>query len=170
MGTDLEPGTQPAVGIDDPSGTDDQSALPRSGAAPCAPGPEDRIVFFDGVCVLCNSSVDALLRADREGRFRVASLQGETAARAQAADPAFPRDLATIVLWDRGALYVRSRAILRVASELPYPYRALGWFRILPAFLTDLVYRLVARTRYQIFGKREICRVPSPDERQRFLD
>ncbi len=132
------------------------------------------LVLFDGVCGLCNRTVDFLLRADRRGRLRFAPLQGPTAA-ALLADRHLPLDLQT-VLYARqrdGAqteVLDRSSAILAILGDLGGGWRAAAALRIVPRPLRDAVYRFVAARRYRWFGKRDACRVPAPGERQRFLD
>lgn len=127
----------------------------------------ERILFFDGVCGLCNRSVDRLLRMDRKGMLRFAPLQGSTA---QERLPAGLADaLETVVYFRDGQVLQRSDAALRLLIDLG------GWRRIhtvlflIPRALRDAVYRWIARNRYRWFGKREICRVPSESERERFL-
>jgi len=127
------------------------------------------IVFFDGVCGLCNSSVDFVLRHDRPGRLRFAPLQGEAAARLL--PTADREDLGSLVLWDEGRMYRRSSAIVRILWRLGLFWRILGgllW--VVPAPLRNAGYRLVAALRYHMFGKKSVCRLPTPAERDRFLD
>jgi len=130
---------------------------------------ETPIVFFDGVCGLCNSSVDFLLRHDHAGRLRFAPLQGETAARLL---PVADREnLGSLVFWDAGRTYRRSTAVVQILSRLGPAWRVLGgllW--VIPAPLRNGGYRAVAALRYRLFGKKEACRLPSPEERGRFLD
>jgi predicted DCC family thiol-disulfide oxidoreductase YuxK len=129
------------------------------------------IVYFDGVCGLCNRFVDFVLRHDPEGRFRFAALQsprGEAALRRIGADPGGP--LGSVIVEDAGDVLVRSDAVLRVWRRLGFPFSLLAAFRIVPRPLRDAVYSFIARRRYAWFGKRETCRVPTPAERARFLD
>jgi predicted DCC family thiol-disulfide oxidoreductase YuxK len=127
------------------------------------------IVFFDGMCGLCNSSVDFVLRHDRLGRLKFAPLQGETAERLL---PTADREnLGSLVLWDDGQLFRRSSAVVRILWRLSPVWRVLGWLIwLIPLPLRNAGYRLVAALRYRLFGKKETCRLPSPDERSRFLD
>jgi len=128
-----------------------------------------RVLFYDGECVLCHWLVRRVIRADRQGRLHVAPLQGETAARLRVEASDMPTGLDTVVLYEEGRLYLRSRAILRSARLLTWPWRLLSAARIIPWFLTDLIYRLVARIRYRVFGKHDACRLPSVEERDRLL-
>ncbi len=128
-----------------------------------------RIVLYDGVCGFCNGIVQWLLRVDRDRSFTFAPLQGETAAELRAAHPEIPVDLDTMVYVEDGLVYLRSRAFFQAARHLPAPW---SWFRfsaVLPGFLTDGAYNLVAASRYRIFGKYDACKIPSPEQRARFL-
>jgi predicted DCC family thiol-disulfide oxidoreductase YuxK len=129
----------------------------------------DRVVLYDGHCGLCDRTVQWLLRKDRAGALRFAPLQGETARALRDAGLGITDDLDTVVFVDDGKLFVRSRAFTQVARYLPAPWRWGAALRVVPAFVLDLAYRLVARTRYRLFGRLDSCRVPSPEERVRFL-
>lgn len=125
------------------------------------------VVYFDGVCGLCNRFVDFGLRHDRQRRLRFAPIQGETAAQRLPSDLA--TDPTTIVLEEDGNLRFRSDAILRILHLLGGGWRLLGGFRIIPRPLRDVIYDWIARNRYTWFGKRETCRLPTPEEREAFL-
>jgi predicted DCC family thiol-disulfide oxidoreductase YuxK len=133
-----------------------------------------RLVLFDGVCVVCNRSVDWLLRRDVRGRLCFAPLQGEASARVRAAFPgAIPDGLETIVYLDHSGrvplLWLRTRALRQILIELGGG-PGVTLLRLVPTPIADLCYRLFARLRYALFGRREFCRVPTPAERLRFLD
>jgi predicted DCC family thiol-disulfide oxidoreductase YuxK len=132
------------------------------------------VVLFDGVCGLCNRTVDFLLRADRRGRLRFATLQGPTAA-SLLGERNLPLDLQTVLYLrhrDGAApeLLDRSSAILAILRDLGGGWRAAAALRVVPRPLRDAVYRFVAARRYRWFGKRDTCRLPTPEERHRFLD
>jgi predicted DCC family thiol-disulfide oxidoreductase YuxK len=129
---------------------------------------EPPIVFFDGVCGLCNRFVDFVLRHDRVGTLRLSPLQGETAERLLTTNDR--EQLATVIFWDNDCAFRRSAAVVRVCWRLGTVWKVLGgalWCIPLP--LRDLGYKLVAANRYRLFGKKETCRLPSPEERARFL-
>lgn len=142
-----------------------------------SPKPEGprHLLFFDGVCGFCDRLVRFILDRDREGLFRFAPLQGDTARRELAR---FHRDAGALdtvyALADaRRAgelLYWRSRAILFVLGELGWPWRAAGALGCLPASWLDAAYDGFARVRYRVFGRLDRCRVPSAAERERFVD
>jgi predicted DCC family thiol-disulfide oxidoreductase YuxK len=127
------------------------------------------IVLFDGVCNLCNGWVDFVMRHDGEAGIRFAALQSEVAKRllADATLAGAPGD--TVVLLDESGIWTESGAALRVFRLLEFPYRLLYLLVVIPRPIRDWCYRLVARSRYRWFGQRDTCRVPTPDERERFL-
>lgn len=125
------------------------------------------IVFFDGVCNLCNATVDFLIRRKSKHLY-FASLQGKTAearlgsVRVQA--------LSSVILFRRGAIYEKSDALLEICTLLGGAWTFFQIFRIIPRNLRDYVYDFIASHRYEWFGKRETCRLPTPEERTQFLD
>ena len=133
------------------------------------PDPPVPIVFFDGVCNLCNRYVDFLLRRDRRGRLRFASLQG-TSARAALPELDASGDYPSIILLDEGGVHRRSRAVLRTLIGLGGPWRLVAGAYLIPAPILDRAYDWVARHRFRWFGRRQTCRVPSDAERPRLLD
>jgi predicted DCC family thiol-disulfide oxidoreductase YuxK len=133
------------------------------------------LVLFDGVCVLCDSSVRWLLKADRDRRLTFAPLQGETARRVLDRHPEAPAELRTIV-YVRGfgsgsgeRVYLRSDALAAVLQDLGGGYAVLALFRVLPRFLRDRLYDFIATHRYRWFGKLDACRLPEKGEEKRFL-
>ena len=125
-------------------------------------------VIFDGVCNLCNGAVDFLLRHDRTGELRFGSFQ-EEAARSLLLQHGITEEPESIYLIEGGKAYSESDAVLRVSSHLKWP---LNWgraFIVTPRFIRDPIYRWIARNRYKWFGKRETCRLPTPEEKARFI-
>jgi predicted DCC family thiol-disulfide oxidoreductase YuxK len=132
------------------------------------PALEHPIVFFDGVCGLCNRLINFLLAVDRRRVLRYAPLQGETARRFLG--PTAGTDLRTVVVYDRTGQARQSTAIVRIFKHVGGVWRLLGgllW--LIPRPLRDLGYRLIAHNRYRLFGKTEACRMPRPGERELFL-
>ena len=127
------------------------------------------IVFFDGVCGLCNHSVNWLLARDPQHRLRFAPLQGATAAEFVSEEL---RDrLDSLVFLSGGEIYIRTAAVSRILMALGGRWKLLGallW--VIPFPLRDLGYRVVSRLRYRMFGKHDACRLPTPAERAVFLD
>jgi predicted DCC family thiol-disulfide oxidoreductase YuxK len=127
-------------------------------------------MLFDGVCNLCNATVDFVIRRDRRGAFRFASLQS-AAGRALLGKHGLPPDvLDSIVLLDDDGAHTRSTAALRIARRLGGAWPLLYAFIIIPRPFRDLVYDFIGRRRYRWFGKRDTCRVPTPAEHERFID
>ena len=143
-------------------------------AQPAGAPAFERLVLFDGVCVFCDRTVHWLMERDPAGRLRYAPLQGETAAALRRRHPEIPDDTDTLVYVEveggEERVYLRSAAVFRVCAQLsPRP----GWLRAatwLPTPLVDLGYRVFVAFRYRLFGRFDACRVPSADERERFLD
>ncbi len=125
------------------------------------------IVFFDGVCNLCNEFVDFLVRHDRAHALRFASLQGKTAL--STLGPGAGAQLASVVFYENGSVSTESLAVIQILIRLGSAWRALAILKLIPSFLRDPIYRWVARNRYRWFGKRETCRLPSSEERALFL-
>jgi len=131
------------------------------------------VVLFDGVCNLCNASVQWLIERDGKGRLRYASLQSEAAYKLLA-EHLSPEEIAALpdamILVDGAGVHTRSTAALRVAGVIGWPWKAASAFLAVPPVLRDAVYRFVARNRYRWFGTRDTCMIPAPDLATRFLD
>jgi Uncharacterized protein conserved in bacteria len=134
------------------------------------------IVFYDGVCGLCNRLVQFLLKRDRNDRLRFASLQSEFATKVLTRHGIDPSDLDTLHIVENyeqpsERVLNRSDAVLRATGELGglWSLAAIGG-AIVPRPVRDLFYRFVARNRYRVFGKSETCILPEPKYREKFLD
>lgn len=119
------------------------------------------IVFFDGVCNLCSNLVQWLIKRDRKGVLCYAPLQGETAK--EILMPEKWQKIDSIVFYVDGRFYSKSSAVLKIFSQLGFPYSAAILFFVFPRFIRDFVYDWVARNRYRWFGKKSECWLP--DER-----
>lgn len=130
------------------------------------------VLFFDGLCNLCNGSVDLLLRLDRRHRLRFASLQGRTAERLLATQTGAEGSdrVDSMILWEAGRISICSTAVLRSLTLMGGVWRLAGVALLVPRPLRDLVYRFVARHRYAWFGRRDTCRVPTAAEAGQLLD
>ncbi len=133
--------------------------------------PDGPVVLFDGVCNLCNGSVQFILDRDPAERFRFAALQSDAARRLLIAlgRPAPTGEPDSVVLVENGQVWERTDAALRIARSLRGLWRLFAVFLLVPRPLRDAVYRWVARHRYRWFGRTESCRVPTPALRARFL-
>ncbi|MCA9728374.1 MAG: thiol-disulfide oxidoreductase DCC family protein [Candidatus Eisenbacteria bacterium] len=142
----------------------------------------ERVVLFDGVCSLCNRGIDFLIRHDRAGRLRFAPLQSD-AARAllatlgTSASTSMGREITgadvppprSVVYVAEGRVYLRSEAVLRLLADLGRGWRLVRVLGIVPVSWRDAFYDWVARNRYAWFGKSNTCRIPTAEERSRFL-
>jgi predicted DCC family thiol-disulfide oxidoreductase YuxK len=130
---------------------------------------EDRpIVFFDGVCGLCNSVVDILLRIDTKQLLYFSPLQGETAK--STLDQERLNQLDTIFYKEGNEVFEKSTAVLRILMKIGGIYSVASLFLIIPKSFRDWIYCWVARNRYRFFGKKDTCRLPTAEERARFID
>lgn len=127
------------------------------------------IVFFDGVCNLCNRSVQTILKYDRKNRFRFASLQGETAGEMLSAYLKDHPESDSILLMTGNTIFSKSTAVLRIARYLAFPLNLSFTFIIIPVFIRDAVYKWIAANRYRWFGKRAECWLPSDEYKLKFL-
>lgn len=127
-----------------------------------------KIIFFDGVCHLCNHFVDSVISKDHKHQFSFAPLQGSTAK--ELLSPEDQSRLESVILWVDGKVYYKSAAVLRILSILGGPYKLFSLGNLIPRIMRDPVYDLVARNRYAWFGERDACRLPEPHERQYLLD
>jgi predicted DCC family thiol-disulfide oxidoreductase YuxK len=128
------------------------------------------IMLFDGVCNLCSGSVQFIIRHDPKGRFRFASLQSEAARRLGEEHGFDPADLDTVVLIEKGRVYTKSDAAVRIARRLRGSARHWYAARHLPRPLRDALYDVVARNRYRWFGQKAECMAPTSELRAPFLD
>jgi predicted DCC family thiol-disulfide oxidoreductase YuxK len=125
------------------------------------------VIYFDGVCGLCNGFVDFIMKIDQEGKFKFSPLQSEFA---QANLPSeYTASLDSVVVQIDGKIFRKSKAVFAVLKKLGGPWVLVGAIGVLPEALLNRAYDLVAENRYKIFGKKETCRLPTPEERTRFV-
>ncbi|MBK9153635.1 MAG: thiol-disulfide oxidoreductase DCC family protein [Chloracidobacterium sp.] len=126
-------------------------------------------VLFDGVCNFCNNSVNFIIERDKAGYFKFAPLQseiGEELIEKYGIDPA---DTDSVVLIDEGKAFTHSTAALKIARKLDGPWSLSHGLIIVPRFIRDGAYKLFAKYRYRLFGRRDACMMPTPEIRARFL-
>ncbi|WP_138004515.1 thiol-disulfide oxidoreductase DCC family protein [Halalkalirubrum salinum] len=128
------------------------------------------IVLFDGVCNLCTGFVQFLIPRDPEGQFKFASLQSDVGEQLLAEHDLDTERLDSIVLVDGDDVYVKSSAVIRIASRLGGVYALARPLRFLPRALRDWGYDIVAANRYRVFGKKDQCMMPTEDIQSRFLE
>jgi predicted DCC family thiol-disulfide oxidoreductase YuxK len=127
-----------------------------------------RIIYFDGVCNLCNGFVDFVIQRDKAHLFAFAPLQGQSAQQNLSAQDL---SLDSVVLFDQGTTYKKSLAVLKILSHLGTGYKLLSQIAsFCPEFILNLIYDFTAQNRYLIFGKKKSCRLPTALERHFFLD
>jgi len=129
------------------------------------------IVLFDGVCNLCNGSVNFILRYEIDALFRFASIQSDTG-KELLKRCGLPEDFSDAVIYiESGRIHQGSTAALKIGQRLKFPWStisAMGW--LVPKFIRDWVYRQIGTHRYQWFGKRDVCMVPTKELSARFYD
>ena len=127
------------------------------------------IVLFDGVCNLCNNSVQFIIKKDKEKRFLFTSLQSDAGRDILLQFHLKKYDLNTIILIENGIVYQKSTAILKIVRCLPNLWKFIYGFIIIPPFIRDYLYAIIANNRYKWFGKKEVCMIPSKELEDRFL-
>ncbi|MCA1801162.1 MAG: thiol-disulfide oxidoreductase DCC family protein [Rhodothermaceae bacterium] len=131
--------------------------------------PEHPVIFFDGVCNLCNAAVNFIIDRDKNRMFRFAALQSETGSAFLRRHNMDENSYDTFILDEGDTCYTRSDAALRITRQLDGAWPLLYGFIIIPRFLRDAVYRYIAGNRYRWFGRSEQCRVPTPELKELFL-
>lgn len=127
-----------------------------------------KVIFFDGVCSLCNSGVNFVIKNDPKSLFHFAPLSSELFKDISLEKNLPPLD--SVVLYDKGKLFYKSRAVLEVAKRLRRGYPLLYSLIIVPPFIRNFIYDYLASRRYKWFGKLESCRLPTKEESLRFLE
>jgi len=128
------------------------------------------VIYFDGVCLLCNGLVDFIISRDLRARYRYATLQSERGQRVLKSMGLTVGDFVTFVLQEADKNYVKSTAMLRIFRKLSGLWPLLYLFIIVPKPLRDAVYGWIGNRRYRFFGRTANCRIPSEQERSLFVD
>lgn len=127
-----------------------------------------KIVLFDGVCNLCNSSIQFIIERDKENKFKFASLQSEFGQEFLKKNQLNTNEFNSIILVDGSEYFTESTAAIKIGQEL----KGLKWLKILlilPKFLRDFVYKIISKNRYKWFGKQDNCWLPTPELKEKFL-
>ena len=127
------------------------------------------IVLFDGVCNFCNGTVNFIIRRDRKDNFRFAPLQSEIGQKLLRQYDLNAPGVDSVVLIENGKAFTHSTAALKIAQQLSGIWQIFSVFQFVPRPARDFFYRLFARNRYRLFGKREVCMMPTPEIKARFL-
>lgn len=130
----------------------------------------DGIMVFDGLCNFCSAQVRAILRIDKAGAIRFTSIQSPYGRHLAGRFGVDPDDPSTFLFFDQGRPLEASDAVIAILKRLPAPWRWLRMIAVLPRALRDATYRLIARNRYRLLGRRDECMVPSAEIRARFID
>jgi len=128
------------------------------------------IILFDGICNFCNSSVNFIIGHDNKNRFKFASLQSDSGKKLLNRFGLDTENLKTIILAEGDKYYTKTTAALRIAKQLRGTWKLCYVFIIIPPFIRNIFYNIIAKYRYRWFGKRDTCRIPSPEEKEKFLE
>lgn len=130
----------------------------------------ENIVFFDGICTICNRFVDFCLRHDKKGVIYYASLQSDFARNFLATRSINVTDISTIYFYTDGKIFDRSTAVIKILKHFGGLYSLFaGFYNLLNKRSRDYLYNLIARNRYRLRGKKDSCRLPTALEQQKFL-
>jgi len=132
-------------------------------------GKKHKIIVFDGVCNLCNASVNFVIQRDKNDVFRFAALQSEIGQEYISKFNIDPSETDSIILIDKEKCYVKSTAALHISKSMSGGYPLLFGFMIIPTFIRNWVYDFVAKNRYKWYGKKERCVVPTSELKEKFL-
>lgn len=127
------------------------------------------LVLFDGVCNFCNNSINFIIRHDKRDYFRFAPLQSPTGEKLVAENGLAGHNLDSVILSENGKVYTKTSAALRIARRLNGLWPLLFAFIIVPPFIRDIVYNIIAKNRYRWWGKKDACMIPTPDVRKKFI-
>lgn len=127
------------------------------------------IILFDGVCNLCNSAVNFIIKHDQKEHFLFASLQSDVAKEILLQFHSEKTDFSSIILIENNIIYDKSKAALLISKQLNGGYKLIYYLIIIPKFIRDFVYKYIANNRYKWFGKQKSCMIPSLEIKNRFL-
>lgn len=139
--------------------------LPDSLAVPYQP-----LLLFDGVCNLCNHTVQILLKIDTKGVLKFASLQSPLGKAILNSTNLELEGVDSVVLVYQGRIYIYSSAIVKLGEIVGGKWKVMKILKLIPPRLLDVMYRWIARNRYRVFGKQESCMIPTPELRTRFIE
>lgn len=131
---------------------------------------DNKIILFDGVCNLCNSTVQYVIKRDKRNVYRFAALQSEIGKKLVEERGIDSSQVDSIILIEPGvAYYTKSTAALKIARSFGGVWQLASVFEWIPEKIRDWVYDFIAKNRYKWYGKKEVCMVPSPENNERFL-
>ena len=132
--------------------------------------PDKPLILFDGVCNLCNASVQFIIKHDVENKFLFASLQSETGQNVLKHFGLDTSEFKTLILLQNKEIYIKSTGALRVIKQLNGLLKFLYIFIVIPSPIRDFFYTFIANNRYRFFGKQEYCMIPSSELKAKFLN
>ena len=132
-----------------------------------SPSKYPKLIFFDGVCGLCNTFVDSIIKRDHQDVFKFTALQSDLSQKELPAE--IIKNLDTVVYKRDGQVYTQSSAALMILSDLGGIYSLAKLALIVPKFIRNSIYKWIAKNRYKWFGKKEACRMPTEKERAKIL-
>jgi predicted DCC family thiol-disulfide oxidoreductase YuxK len=130
---------------------------------------EHAVILFDGICNFCNDRINFIIRHDKRDYFRYTPMQSETGMKIMKENNLDATSPDSFFLVENGKSYDRSTAALRIVRKLSGAWPLLYFFIIVPKFLRDIGYKIVAKNRYKWWGKKDACMIPTPEVRQKFL-
>lgn len=129
------------------------------------------LILFDGICNLCNNSVNYIIRKDKKNRFVFAAIQSEIGGKIiSELNIDTSKTDSIILLRNESEYHFKSTAALKIAQDLQFPTNLAIVFLVIPAFIRNWVYDIIARNRYKWYGKREACMIPTPELKAKFLE
>ena len=129
-----------------------------------------KIILFDGVCNLCNSLVNKIIRLDKHDKFLFASLQGKKGKEIIKEFNLQEKNIDSIVLYSNKVIKIKSRAVINIIYNINPLFRFIIIFRIIPSFILDLIYDFVSKRRYKWFGKKNKCMIPDKNIQSKFIE
>lgn len=127
------------------------------------------IILFDGVCNLCNGSVQFILKTEKKPILKFASLQSSFAKKVLKAHHFSTQEYKSIIFINNEMILQKSKAIFMIAHYLKFPFNLLAYGKFLPLFFTDFMYNIIAQKRYNLFGKAKQCYMPTKALESRFV-
>lgn len=128
------------------------------------------VILFDGVCNYCNAMINFIIKQDKKKKYLFATLQSNAGQKILQQWHLPVDSFESFLILDKGKLYSKSTAALRLYNQLPWYWKWTQLFWIFPRFFRDGIYNIIAKNRYKWFGKKDECMVPTPELRERFLD
>ena len=128
------------------------------------------IIIFDGICNLCNATVLFLINRDKKNIFKFVSMQSDIAKQIFKEYNINFKNLDTIIFIEKNDFYIKSDAIIRIFKKLNYPWKVFYFLKFLPKFIRDRIYDIVANNRYNWFGRRNTCMIPSNETKSKFIE